>query len=186
MAEPVPDVCSKVDCLRLLRRVRVGRLAFTARALPVVRPVYFSVGGDDVVVRTSAGSGLADEVTGSVVALQADQVDPAGGGGWSVTVTGRAAAQDDRELRRRLLELAPCRRSAATTSSWSCHLDCSTSGDARCDSVGNGSDLRTEGASGAVHVLRPAGRGRLHLERAADLLGAGVEVAQSPASQATR
>jgi ABC-type multidrug transport system ATPase subunit len=30
MAEPAPGTCSKVDCLTLLRRVRVGRLAFTA------------------------------------------------------------------------------------------------------------------------------------------------------------
>jgi nitroimidazol reductase NimA-like FMN-containing flavoprotein (pyridoxamine 5'-phosphate oxidase superfamily) len=106
MAEHAPDMSVKADCLMLLRRVRVGRLVFTARDLPAVRPVYFSVDGDDIVVRTAARSGLADEVTGSVVALQADQGDHDGRGAWSVTVTGRAAAQDDPEERRRLLESA--------------------------------------------------------------------------------
>lgn len=51
----------------------VARLALTERALPAVRPVHVAVDLNDIVVRTSVGSGLADEVAGCVVALQADE-----------------------------------------------------------------------------------------------------------------
>jgi uncharacterized protein len=71
--------------------VPVGRIVFTVRALPAIRPVNFILDGGDVVIRTSATSRLAQTVRGAVVAFEADVIDPASRSGWSVTVTGRAA-----------------------------------------------------------------------------------------------
>jgi hypothetical protein len=114
----------KADCLTLLRRVRVGRLVFTARALPAVRPVCFSVDGDDIVIRTAARSGLADEVVGCVVALQADQ-----GGPRRPRCVERHRHRPRRrpgrpEERRRLLDGPPTPAQRPTTCSWSSHLSC--------------------------------------------------------------
>src|SRR5215471_3780666 len=71
----------RAECLRLLATVPVGRLIFTVNALPVVRPMNFLLDDEQVVVRTAAGS---------IVAFEADQLDPATASGWSVTVTGPA------------------------------------------------------------------------------------------------
>src|SRR5215470_18115310 len=78
----------KDEALRLLASVPFGRVVFTARALPAVRPVNHLVDG-----------------TGTVVAYEADEIDPATHQGWSVVVVGRAVPVTDELHRLRYREL---------------------------------------------------------------------------------
>ena len=83
------------ESLRLLAGVPVGRLIFTVKALPVVRPVNFALVDGLIVLRTAADTTVARKVNDVIVAFEADQLDPATSSGWSVTVTGRAALVTD-------------------------------------------------------------------------------------------
>jgi hypothetical protein len=81
------------ESMSLLGGAALGRIVFTARALPAVCPARHIVDDDHVIVRadgavaiTSARSGEP----GTVVAYQADAIDPADNLGWSVTVVGVA------------------------------------------------------------------------------------------------
>lgn len=97
MTEPLRDlsVLSREDCMRLLDSVTVGRIVFTARALPAVAPVNFAVVGGTVVLRTARGSKLDAAVAHSVVAFEADRIDVDRRAGWSVVVVGRADVVTD-------------------------------------------------------------------------------------------
>src|SRR5690242_6581982 len=87
----------KDESLRLLASVPFGRVVFTAQALPAVRPVNHMVDGSRIIIRTSLGSALSTDVdgTGTVVAYEADEIDPATRQGWSVVVVGRAVPVTD-------------------------------------------------------------------------------------------
>ncbi|MEU8758830.1 pyridoxamine 5'-phosphate oxidase family protein [Streptomyces sp. NPDC048659] len=84
------------EALRLLGSVPLGRIVFTRRALPTVRPVNHLVHGGDIIVRTHddtelavlALSGAADDGRGVVVAYETDDIDVDARLGWSVVVTG--------------------------------------------------------------------------------------------------
>ena len=93
----------KDEALRLLASVPFGRVVFTARALPAVRPVNHLVDGSRIIIRTSLGSALSTDVdgTGTVVAYEADEIDPVTRQGWSVVVVGRAVPVTDGPLRAR-------------------------------------------------------------------------------------
>ncbi|HEX6855975.1 MAG TPA: pyridoxamine 5'-phosphate oxidase family protein [Streptosporangiaceae bacterium] len=87
----------KDESLRLLASVPFGRVVFTARALPAIRPVNHLVDGSKIIIRTSLGSALSTDVddTGTVVAYEADEIDPVTRQGWSVVVVGRALPVTD-------------------------------------------------------------------------------------------
>nr|WP_281371819.1 pyridoxamine 5'-phosphate oxidase family protein [Petropleomorpha daqingensis] len=74
--------------MRLLATTAIGRLAYTQAALPVVRPVSFSLDGDEVLIPATPGSPLLGAVRGSVVAFEADAYDAIARTGWTVTVIG--------------------------------------------------------------------------------------------------
>jgi nitroimidazol reductase NimA-like FMN-containing flavoprotein (pyridoxamine 5'-phosphate oxidase superfamily) len=97
----------KDEALRLLGSVPFGRVVFTARALPAVRPVNHLVDDDRIIIRTSLGSALSADVdgTGTVVAYEADEIDPVTRQGWSVVVVGRAVPVTDERHRLRYREL---------------------------------------------------------------------------------
>jgi nitroimidazol reductase NimA-like FMN-containing flavoprotein (pyridoxamine 5'-phosphate oxidase superfamily) len=78
------------QCLELLQTVRVGRLVFTESALPAVQPVNFRLHRGQVVIRVAGGAKLAAATDRSVVAFEADELDPDLRTGWSVTVVGHA------------------------------------------------------------------------------------------------
>ncbi|MER6663934.1 pyridoxamine 5'-phosphate oxidase family protein [Amycolatopsis japonica] len=84
------EVLDREQCLGLLRTVRVGRLVFVEDALPAVQPVNFRVKRDHVVIRVAGGAKLAAATGNTVVAFQADELDPDLRTGWSVTVVGHA------------------------------------------------------------------------------------------------
>jgi hypothetical protein len=81
------------ESMRLLGSVPLGRIVFTARALPAICPVSHIVHDDHVVVRADGRFAITSAPgteAGTVVAYQADSIDPAGNLGWSVTVVGVA------------------------------------------------------------------------------------------------
>lgn len=85
--------------MQLLTRAGIGRIAITSGALPVVLPVNFRVVSDTIVFRTAPGTKLDAATRGSVVAFEADAMDPIEHTGWSVLVTGVARqVTDDAEL----------------------------------------------------------------------------------------
>jgi nitroimidazol reductase NimA-like FMN-containing flavoprotein (pyridoxamine 5'-phosphate oxidase superfamily) len=79
----------KEEAIRLLEGVSMGRLVFTLGGLPTVRPVNHQMNDGAIVIRTQAGS-AALSCAGSIVAYEADTIDPDTHTGWSVIVTGRA------------------------------------------------------------------------------------------------
>jgi len=78
------------DCLALLQDEPVGRVALTARALPVVLPVNFALLDGDIVWRSAQGTKLNDASAGFVVAFEADHYEPEQRVGWSVMIQGLA------------------------------------------------------------------------------------------------
>ncbi|WP_436791925.1 pyridoxamine 5'-phosphate oxidase family protein [Yinghuangia sp. YIM S10712] len=95
------------EALALLAGAQVGRVVFSQRALPAVRPVNFAVRGTDVVFRVRGDSSFAGALDGNVVAFEADEVDPANRSGWSVVVTGLAEILDNGSEYARTLAVAP-------------------------------------------------------------------------------
>jgi uncharacterized protein len=85
------------ECIRLMASVPVGRIVYTRQALPAVEVVNFTLDRGDIIIRTSSGGKLAAAAGGTVVAFEADSLDPAGHRGWSVTVVGESRAVTDRE-----------------------------------------------------------------------------------------
>jgi nitroimidazol reductase NimA-like FMN-containing flavoprotein (pyridoxamine 5'-phosphate oxidase superfamily) len=100
------------ECWQLLASVPIGRVVFTHRAMPAIRPVNHLVEGRRIIIRTHLGAAIAsraavppgteagseggrDEEPGSVVCYEADQIDPARHTGWSVIVTGLARLVTD-------------------------------------------------------------------------------------------
>jgi len=99
------EVLSRDECVALLARGGVGRIALTMRALPVILPVGYTLLGDDVVFRADEGSRVAAAADHAVVAFEADDVDERSGGAWSVCVTGMATSLTDPEVLGELPEL---------------------------------------------------------------------------------
>ncbi|BEP14095.1 pyridoxamine 5'-phosphate oxidase family protein [Acidothermaceae bacterium B102] len=98
---------SRLECLSLLGRASVGRVAFSHRAMPAIVPVTFAMVRDHLVVAADDRALLAYARDGAVVALQTDQDDHLADAVWSVTCVGRAhrLALDDAD--RRLAGVTP-------------------------------------------------------------------------------
>ncbi|QSB13208.1 pyridoxamine 5'-phosphate oxidase family protein [Natronosporangium hydrolyticum] len=92
--EPEPRAMrqlSRQEALRRLGSAPMGRLVFTDRALPAIRPVNHLLDGEQVIIRSQAGAAISVAAErGVVVAYQADAIDPVAHLGWSVVVTGVA------------------------------------------------------------------------------------------------
>ena len=89
---------TRAESLSLLSSVSMGRLVFTHLALPAIRPVNHIVHGDQVIIRTYLGTAIASAVggnPGTVVAYEADLIDPDAHLGWSVIIVGRASRVTD-------------------------------------------------------------------------------------------
>jgi nitroimidazol reductase NimA-like FMN-containing flavoprotein (pyridoxamine 5'-phosphate oxidase superfamily) len=97
-------------CLRLLRSVVVGRVAWADNDGRVtVLPVNFVVDGDFVVFRTAEGGKLAAVQERRLLSFEGDDVEPGLQTGWSVLVSGTAQVVTDTATIDRLerLPLAP-------------------------------------------------------------------------------
>jgi uncharacterized protein len=84
------EVLDREECLLLLGRATLGRVAVTSAALPTVLPVNFRLAGERIVFRTGEGTKLAAATRNAVVAFEVDDIDPVDHTGWSVVVTGVA------------------------------------------------------------------------------------------------
>lgn len=89
------EVLSRAEAIALLETREVGRLVYTRRALPAVRPVNYAVRDGAVLIWTGSASSLGQAVRGAVVAFEADAFDQAARSGWSVVVTGTAQLVTD-------------------------------------------------------------------------------------------
>jgi Pyridoxamine 5'-phosphate oxidase len=95
--------------MSLLGSVSLGRIVFTARALPAIRPVTHLVDGDHVIIRTDRSAAITSELraqAGTVVAYEADAIDTSDHLGWSVIVVGvahRVIDPDEAAVYRRAL-----------------------------------------------------------------------------------
>jgi Pyridoxamine 5'-phosphate oxidase len=81
------------ESMRLLASVSLGRVVFTARALPAVRPVTHLVDGDHIIIRTDLNAAITSELraeAGTIVAYEADAINSDQHLGWSVVVVGVA------------------------------------------------------------------------------------------------
>jgi nitroimidazol reductase NimA-like FMN-containing flavoprotein (pyridoxamine 5'-phosphate oxidase superfamily) len=103
------EVLDRDECLRLLDRATLGRVAITSAALPTVLPVNFRLAGDRIVFRTGGGTKLAAATRNAVVAFEVDDFDPVQLTGWSVVVTGVARPVVDRYVLAMLHDLGLAR-----------------------------------------------------------------------------
>jgi len=77
------------ECLALLEQAKVGRIALSVSALPVIQPVRFVLAAGRVVFRAAPDSELSRAASNAVVAFQADYTDEASATGWHVMAHGR-------------------------------------------------------------------------------------------------
>ncbi|GHF55711.1 hypothetical protein GCM10010218_41570 [Streptomyces mashuensis] len=96
------ETLSRQEALQLLKGAPLGRLVFSHRALPAVRPVNHVLLDDRIVIRVHSGAALLGPArAGAVVAYEADEFDPERRTGWSVVVTGEARLVEDPALQQR-------------------------------------------------------------------------------------
>jgi Pyridoxamine 5'-phosphate oxidase len=102
------EALPRAESLRLLSTVSLGRLVFTHLALPAIRPVNHAVEGEQVIIRAYLGTAISAAVgqrSGTVVAYEADLIDPDTHLGWSVIIVGRASRLTDQNEAARYREL---------------------------------------------------------------------------------
>jgi nitroimidazol reductase NimA-like FMN-containing flavoprotein (pyridoxamine 5'-phosphate oxidase superfamily) len=81
------------ESLRLMSRVRFGRIVFSRYALPTIRPVNHIVDGETIVIHANRSVILSPER--QVVAYEADVIDEHTRRGWCVIVTGTTELIED-------------------------------------------------------------------------------------------
>lgn len=94
-----PSDLTRDDCLHLLGTGGLGRVVFTASAMPAVQPVSYVLHGDEVVFRVADGGSLSTATRQAVVGFQVDDIDPVTYAGWSVLGVGQAYAISDADRR---------------------------------------------------------------------------------------
>jgi nitroimidazol reductase NimA-like FMN-containing flavoprotein (pyridoxamine 5'-phosphate oxidase superfamily) len=101
-------VLDEETCFDLLGGVSIGRLGFSADALPVIFPVNFAMDGRTIVILSEAGQKVTAARKGSVACFEVDWFDPFSHIGWSVLATGRLGLVDpERVAEVQRLPLAP-------------------------------------------------------------------------------
>lgn len=96
------EVLAIDECLQLIDRSPVGRVAFLHEGLPTILPVNHRLDGWRIVFRTTFGSKLTVATMERPLAFEVDGFDPETRTGWSVLVRGTAEAvwsqEDEQEL----------------------------------------------------------------------------------------
>lgn len=90
--------------MALLARTSFARVGVSVDALPAILPVTIALLDDRVLFRTLPGTKLAYAAEGSILAVEADEYDPADGEGWSVLVRGVASELTSRSTIERARE----------------------------------------------------------------------------------
>jgi len=84
------EVLDTEQCLALLRRIELGRVAVCTAGFPAIFPVNFRLLDRSVVFRTGEGTKLNSAIWNAGVAFEADAVNSVFELGWSVMIVGRA------------------------------------------------------------------------------------------------
>ncbi|WP_214322559.1 helix-turn-helix domain-containing protein [Nonomuraea sediminis] len=96
MADPVFERLDTQECLRLIEKGGIGRVAFEGPRGPTVMPVNYRVHEGAIVFRTADGGPMDDDLRTGVegvdikIAFEVDCIDEACREGWSVLVQGPA------------------------------------------------------------------------------------------------
>ncbi len=101
------EVLDEAECRRLIGEEHVGRLGFSADALPVIFPVNYLSDGERVFFRSETGQKLKAAASGAVACLQIDRFDRFGHTGWSVLATGRLQLLRDDALEAHEMPVVP-------------------------------------------------------------------------------
>jgi nitroimidazol reductase NimA-like FMN-containing flavoprotein (pyridoxamine 5'-phosphate oxidase superfamily) len=89
---------TRAESWQLLGSVSLGRIVFTQRAMPAIRPVNHLVDDETIIIRSHLGSAITGHAAaggGVVVCYEADEIDPVRHTGWSVIATGVARLVGD-------------------------------------------------------------------------------------------
>ena len=89
------DMLREDECRRLLASANLGRVGFSAGALPAIQPVHFAVHNRQVIIPALSGGRLVTGCRGGIVTVQADSCDWTAGTVWSVEVVGPARVVTD-------------------------------------------------------------------------------------------
>ncbi len=101
------EVLVAEQCLELLDRARLGRIAVTIGAVPAIFPVHYRLLDGHIVFRTGKGADLHTASANTVVAFEVDDVDASWDHGWSVLVVGVARVIRDDAAISDALDQAP-------------------------------------------------------------------------------
>ena len=82
------------ECLEILGRHSLGRVAIVVDGQPLIFPVNYAMGGRVITFRTGSGTKLS-HAPGSKVCFEIDGYDSLAGAGWSVMVQGVAVDATD-------------------------------------------------------------------------------------------
>jgi hypothetical protein len=82
------EILDRAQCLALLSKATLGRVAVTIGALPAIFPVKFCVVAGQVVFRTGEGTKLTAALSGTIVAFETDCASEEDGEVWSVQIMG--------------------------------------------------------------------------------------------------
>lgn len=82
------------ECLEILERHDLGRIAIVVDDQPQIFPVNYAMSGRIIAFRTGSGTKLA-HAPGSKVCFEIDGHDSPAGSGWSVMVQGTAVDATD-------------------------------------------------------------------------------------------
>lgn len=99
LIKPLP----RAEALARLGSTSLGRLVFSYQALPDIRPVNHLLDDGQVIIRSHVGAAAVSAIEGlvTVVAYEADDIDPVTHLGWSVIIKGAAELVcDPREIAR--------------------------------------------------------------------------------------
>ena len=88
-------VLSRDDCLRILERGGVGRLAVPGEPVPTIRPVNFAFRNRRVVMRTADPALCAAAEAGVAASFEFDEIRNEDHRAWSVIVTGTLELLDE-------------------------------------------------------------------------------------------
>ncbi len=98
-------VLDEATCMRALHGGEVGRLGFSAAALPVVLPVNYAIRGRCLYFRTEPGMKLDAARAGVVACLEVDDFHEGHRSATSVLATGRMRLITDPDELERLSDL---------------------------------------------------------------------------------
>lgn len=94
-------VLTEQQCFELLDTARLGRIALTNRALPIILPVAFARLDDDLIFRVGEGALSKAAQMGQVVCFEVDWADDRFDSAWSVAAIGQLSFLEEPERVRR-------------------------------------------------------------------------------------